>query len=200
MHAYMNEWMKGESCWGKMLSWGGGKSSKFIRNGIRSLRAGVIIVEWLKWEVCESMGGKVKEKLWAGSLWSKQECRENDCQVKHRRLCNRSSLKIIFLSLFHIIPFFTPSCSSLAFGLDWDDNGNRRYLSLSAGDHEKGIFWRFLMIFLVLSIRHWKTWPLLLGMVVWMLYLTMVQYAVRWEKWSQLSKKWQHGRLNECRS
>lgn len=101
-----------------MLSWGGGKSSKFIRNGIRSLRAGVIIVEWLKWEVCESMGGKVKEKLWAGSLWSKQECRENDCQVKHRRLCNRSSLKIIFLSLFHIIPFFTPSCSSLAFGLD----------------------------------------------------------------------------------
>ena len=45
-----------------MLSWGGGKSSKFIRNGIRSLRAGVIIVEWLKWEVCESMGGKVKEK------------------------------------------------------------------------------------------------------------------------------------------
>jgi len=75
-----------------MFSWGGGKSSKFIRNDIRSLRVGVIIgVEWLKLEVCESLGGKVKEQRWAGSLWSKQECRENDCQVKHRRLCKRSS-------------------------------------------------------------------------------------------------------------
>lgn len=32
-----------------MFRWGGGKSSKFIRNDIRSLRVGVIIrVEWLK--------------------------------------------------------------------------------------------------------------------------------------------------------
>ena len=102
-----------------MFSWGGGKSSKFIRNDIRSLGVGVIIgVEWLKLEVCERLGGKVKEQLWAGSLLSKQECRENDCQVKHRRWCKRSSFLKICLPLFHIIPFFTPSCSILAFELN----------------------------------------------------------------------------------
>lgn len=64
-----------------MFRWGGGKSSKFIRDDIRSLRVGVIRVEWLTLEVveiCESMGGKVKEPLWAGNLRSKQKCREND--------------------------------------------------------------------------------------------------------------------------
>lgn len=62
-----------------MFRWGGGKSSKFLRNDIRSLRVGVIVrAEWLKLEVYESMGGKVKEPLWAGNLQSKQKCREND--------------------------------------------------------------------------------------------------------------------------
>ena len=47
-----------------MFRWGGGKSSKFLRNDIRSLRVGVIVrAEWLKLEVYESMGGKVKEPL-----------------------------------------------------------------------------------------------------------------------------------------
>ena len=38
----------------------------------------IVRAEWLKLEVYESMGGKVKEPLWAGNLQSKQKCREND--------------------------------------------------------------------------------------------------------------------------
>lgn len=122
--------------------------------------------------------------LWQEVYGVSKGCRENDCQVKHRRLWNRSSLKT-FLSLFHIIPFFTPSCSILALLRLESDNGNRLLISLSVSDHEGDIL-RFLMIFLSINTDTGAHVPPLLGRVVWMLYPDNVTICC--EIWSQLSK------------